>query len=827
MSKGNNSYFLTFIDHATRYTWVYVIASKSDVFKTFVKWKVMVEKQYERKVKIIRTDNGGEYTSNEFESYLSNEGITHQKTIPKTPEQNGVAERFNRTIMETVRCLLSDSELEEEFWAEALMTATYIRNRCINSFLGNRTPFEALNNKRPSVKHFRVFGCTAYAHIPKDERSKLNKKARLCKFVGYGTVIKGYKLYDVESKKIFFSRNVIFDELNKFEKSTDSKPSSPPLVFLPGDSDQIADDTSDEQQSVHSDDSNENPPEVQNPEVPPVIPPEANIHKSTRQRKAPIRYGNWDYNYNSTDEDSLICEMNSSQYNEPRTVNEAMNGSESPQWKLAMERELKSFDKNNVFELVKRTPDMNLIKSRWVFKRKKGSDGEIVSYKARLVAQGFLQRPGIDYDETFAPVVRFESVRTVLSLAAKHKLLVHHLDFNSAFLNGELKEDVYMTLPIGYVNKGNENLVCKLNKSMYGLKQSPKCWNDALDEYLKSLGFDQSSCDSCIYVKLVDKSLCMISVYVDDIIVACKNLEDLENIKLDLSSKFELKDLGSLSYFLGIKVVQQDNNISLNQASYVESLLNRFDFSNCKPVATPADVNSHLEKATDDCDLVDSTKYMSAVGSLLYLSTKTRPDIAYAVYNVSKFCSKPNVKHWMAVKRIFRYLKGTPNLGINYGPNDSDLVGYSDADWAGDRNDRKSTSGHCFLLNNAIISWRSVKQSCVALSTAEAEYVSLSGAAQEAVFLSKLLVDFKMSSNEPVVIFEDNQSAICIAKNSKHHSKTKHIDIKFHYVRDLVTSNCIKVVHCPTEHMLADIFTKPLPIDRFKKLVQLIGMTYN
>jgi len=192
ISRGNNSYFLTFIDHATRYTWVYVIANKSEVFETFVKWKVMVEKQYERKVKIIRTDNGGEYTSNEFESFLSNEGIVHQKTIPKTPEQNGVAERFNRTIMETVRCLLSDSELEEEFWAEALMTATYIRNRCINSFLGNITPFEALNNKKPSVKHFRVFGCTAYAHIPRDERSKLNKKARLCKLVGYGNVVKGY-----------------------------------------------------------------------------------------------------------------------------------------------------------------------------------------------------------------------------------------------------------------------------------------------------------------------------------------------------------------------------------------------------------------------------------------------------------------------------------------------------------------------------------------------------------------------------------------------------------------------------------------------------------
>jgi hypothetical protein len=253
-------------------------------------------------------------------------------------------------------------------------------------------------------------------------------------------------------------------------------------------------------------------------------------------------------------------------------------------------------------------------------------------------------------------------------------------------------------------------------------------------------------------------------------------------------------------------------------------LLSKFGLGNSNPVSNPVDVNSNLEKATDNCELFDPKRYQSAVGGLLYLSTKTRPDIAFAVSNVAKFCSKPTNVHWSAVKRILRHLKGTSEFGVLFEKTDSNCLGYSDADWAGDRNDRKSTSGYCFLMSNGVVSWRSSKQNCVALSTAEAEYVALAGAAQEAVWLKQLLSDLNHDYDDALTIFEDNQAAMCIAKNPGDHAKTKHIQIKYHFIRDMVQKNVIELEYCPTGEMLADIFTKALPSAQFVKLRSWLGV---
>ena len=788
---GNSSYFVTFIDHASRYTWVYVIKNKSDVFDTFKDWKMMAEKQYERKVKILRSDNGGEYVSKEFDNYLKSEGIIHEKSIPGTPQQNGIAERYNRTVIETVRCMISDSGLSKEYWGEALNTATYVKNRSPNSSLNrNMTPYEALNGRQPNVKHFKVFGSPAYVHVPYINRDKIDPKAKRCVFVGYGNTTKGYRLYDTTAKKIIYSKDVIFDEMNscQFEKENtdDSKVKT---VF----------DVPSENSSDDGEYAEERAPN-----------PEPDLRRSTRNRNPPNMYGEW----------TCIGTV----FEDPTTVKDALSAPESNDWKSAMEREMKSLNDHNVWDLVEQSKDMKLLNCKWIFKRKLGSDGCVSSYKARLVAQGYSQRIGIDYDDTFSPVVRFESIRTILSLAAKHGLKVHHMDVNSAFLNGELEEELFMKQPDGFVQAGKENYVCKLNKSLYGLKQASKCWNVALDSFLLDIGFVKSNVDNCVYVKVVDGIPCIVAVYVDDMIFACKNFEYLNAVKSQLSSKFLMKDLGDLTYFLGVNVIQGIDKITINQAAYVNLLLKKFGFEDCKPVATPADSNSFLEKATDSCELFDIRLYQSAVGALLYLSTRTRPDIAYAVSNVSKFCSNPTTKHWTAVKRIFRYLKGTVGLGISYLNNDSGFAGYADADWAGDRSDRKSTSGYCFLFNSGLISWRSVKQSCVALSSTEAEYVALSGCVQEALFLDQLLVDLKFDFDGPILVFEDNQSALCLAENSKNHPRTKHIQIKYHFVRNIIADNKIKVKYCPTELMLADIFTKALAPQKFINLRNMLGM---
>ena len=793
-SLGGGYYFVTFIDDASRYTWVYILKNKSDVFDTFKRWKTLVENLYEKKIKVFRTDNGGEYTSREFESYLVEEGIHHEKTIPKTPEQNGIAERMNRTLVEAVRCMLSDSKLPKTFWGEALSTAAYVRNRSPTVALQDMTPYEALNGHKPNVKHLRTFGCTSFVHIPKDERDKLDAKSKKCIFLGYGSTTKGYRLFNLDTKKVFHSRDVIFDE---FQCTSFEKESSKPDEY---------------EKYVEVEIPCEEEREVKDTVIPEIN--EGELRRSVRERKPPNFYGEW----------VNVC---SSESSEPTSVEEALNSPDSNKWKEAMKLEMESIARNNVWTLVEPPRDRKPISCKWVFKKKIGSDGSVCSYKARLVAQGFTQKIGIDYEETFSPVVRFESVRTVLSLAAQHGLHVHHMDVSSAFLNGELSEELYMKQPDGFVMKGKENLVCKLSKSIYGLKQSAKCWNSALDSYLKELNFKQSSSDSCIYTLISDDDVCIIAVYVDDIIICCESLEYLSKMKSCLSTRFLMKDLGVLNYFLGVNIVQENNKIFINQSVYANNLLKKFGFENCKPVSTPVDISleSTLVKATDDSDIFDKEKYQSAVGSLLYLSTKTRPDINYAVCNVAKYCSNPTTRHWCAVKRIFRYIKGTCDMGILYDShNSSECIGYSDADWAGDKSDRKSTSGYCFIMNNGLVSWRTNKQSCVALSTAEAEYVALAGAAQEAIWLKHLLSDMNFDIGSPLLIKEDNQSAICLAQNPKDHPKSKHIDIKYHFIRELVINNEIKIEYCPTNDMLADIFTKGLTADKFVKLRNMLGL---
>lgn len=799
-SLGGGKYFLTFIDDASRYTWINILKNKSEVFNKFVEWKTLIENQYNTKIKSIRSDNGGEYTSNQFESYLQKEGIKHQKTIPQTPEQNGVSERMNRTLTEAIRTMLSESKLPKSFWAEALSTAVYIRNRCPAAALKNKTPYEVLNDRKPDVKHIRVFGCKAYCHVPNNERSKLDSKSKHCVFLGYGSVTKGYRLYDPEKKNIIFSRNVIFNESQNF--NVDSQ--TTPTVELSTSS------SNHENEPANEEEEEEEAEAVATPEV-----TDQPLRRSMRETRPPDRYGEWVYSAASPS-------------NDPQSVEEALAGPDKTLWQQAMQSEMNSINSNQVWDLVEIPTGKTPIKSKWVFKKKIGPDGSVSSYKARLVAQGFSQQIGVDYDETFSPVVRFESVRTMLSLAAQQGCHVHQMDVSSAFLNGELSEEVYITQPQCFEANNRKNLVCKLNKALYGLKQAPRCWNITLDRFLKDSEFIQSTSDSCVYSKILETGeICLVAVYVDDLILVCKSLSVIDDIKESLSNRFLMKDLGQLKYFLGVNVSQTQNHIFINQSGYIGNILDKFGFGNCKPVSTPCDVSSGLVKTYDDRDLFDVNKYQSAVGSLLFLSTRTRPDVTFAVCNVAKYCSKPYMQHWLAVKRIFRYLRGTTNYGIMYSKSaGGECLGYSDSDWAGDKTDRKSTSGYCFKLgkDNGIISWRTNKQSCVALSTAEAEYVALANTAQESVWLRHLLSDLNVSTRKPLTIFEDNQSAICLANNPRDHSRMKHIDIKFHFVRELINNNEINVLYCSTNDMLADIMTKPLPAEKFIKLRTLIGM---
>ena len=798
-SLSGGEYFLTFIDDATRYCWIYILKNKSEVCDIFKNWKIMVENQTGHRLKILRTDGGGEYTSKIFEDYLTSEGVLHHKTVPHTPEQNGLSERMNRTLTESVRSMLSDCSLPAEFWAEAVSTATYLRNRSPLKCLQNKSAFEALFKKAPDVSHIRVFGCQAYAHINKSERKKLDMKSKQCLLMGYGEGVKGYRLYDPEKKKIFFSRDVIFNEAKSSQ------------VCLPEDDRHSPSSLQDEMPST-----SEQKKEKSSPKSLPVAPDFKekedqesipSLRRSSRERKPTDFYGEWTF---------LASEK------VPSTVEEALSSPESGNWKDAMNKEMSSLIKNNVWTLNELPEGKNPVKSKWIFRKKNNPNSKLTVFKARLVAAGYSQKYGTDYEETFSPVVRFETVRTLLSFAVEHNFHLKHVDVCTAFLNGDLDKEVYMEQPPGYIQNGSEDLYCKLSKSIYGLKQAPRCWNQALHAHLISMGFVQSQFDPCFYT-FFDDEPCFLLVYVDDIIIACKDASFIEGIKLELFNKFEMKDLGNLEYFLGIEIVHNPSTGSLwiGQSHYIEDVLAKFGMADSKPVKTPAEVVA----TNPESPLFDKTKYQQAIGSLLYLSIKTRPDIAFAVGRAARSCNNPTLDDWSSVKRILRYLRGTPKLGLLYSRSKSEVcVGYSDADWAGDKSTRKSTSGYSFLKNGSAVSWCSKRQPCVALSTAEAEYIALSSSAQEAIWLTNILRDFNYQDDSPITIYEDNISAIHIAENAQLSNRTKHIDIRFNFIKDCIFNNKITVKYCPTDHMFADILTKPLAYDRFVYLRNALGI---
>ena len=818
-SFGGSKYLLTLTDDYTRYVTVYFIRSKSEVFSKFVEYVSRVENETGLRVRAIRTDNGGEYTSQNFNKFCTDKGIMHQFTNPYTPEQNGVSERLNRTLIESARSMLYHAKMPLKFWAESVNTAVYLHNRSPTSALKDKTPFESWFGKKPNVSNLKVFGSVCFVHTPDHLRKKLDPKCRKAIFVGYPLESKGYKVYEVDAKRFRRCRDVLFHEnkFHTFEGVTNS------TLFYKDSmiDDTLPDDVKDEPSTATE--SSEDVPSV-GATYEDTFMQQVRSLGPTRQRKTPERYH---------PEKCFISESLTVENEEPQSMKEALDGKNSGKWKEAFDAEYSSLINNETWELVPPPLDANIVGSKWVLKVKRDANGNINRYKARLVAQGYSQVKGVDYDEVFSPVARNTSVRSLLALANAHDLEIHQMDVKTAFLNGSLDCEIYMSQPEGFVDPDRPNHVCKLKKSIYGLKQSARCWNITLDEYLKSVGYHKSNADGCIYVKSVKEandriSFVILGVYVDDIIPVSNNPVLLKAEKAALCERFEMVDQGEIHYLLGmsIKRDRECRTLTISQTNYVEKVLRKFGMENCKPISTPLELGRKFQQLSQGDEPFNVQTYQQAIGCLTYMSTATRPDIAAAVGVLSQYMSRPSKDHWIGVKRVLRYLKGTLMYGLKFSAHEEEpeLFGYSDADWAGDVDTRRSTSGYVFQIGSSTVSWSSKKQTTVAKSSTEAEYVALSSATQEAVWLRSLMGDLGRQMDAPTTIYEDSQGAIELAKNAKYHNRTKHIDICHHFVRERVVSNEIQVIYCPTGDMIADIMTKGLAKLTFEKLRDLLGV---
>nr|ABA95820.1 retrotransposon protein, putative, unclassified [Oryza sativa Japonica Group] len=819
ISEGGNWYFITFIDDYTRMIWVYFLKEKSAALEIFKKFKAMVENQSNRKIKVLRSDQGGEYISKEFEKYCENAGIRRQLTAGYSTQQNGVAERKNRTINDMANSMLQDKGMPKSFWAEAVNTAIYILNRSPTKAVPNRTPFEAWYGKKPVIGHMRVFGCICYAQVPAQKRVKFDNKSDRCIFVGYADGIKGYRLYNLEKKKIIIIRDVIFDESatwNWKSPEASSTPLLPTTTITLGQphmhgTHEVEDHTPSPQpsspmssSSASSDSSPSSEEQISTPEsAPRRVRSMVELLESTSQQRGSEQHEFCNY--------SVV---------EPQSFQEA---EKHDNWIKAMEDEIHMIEKNNTWELVDRPRDREVIGVKWVYKTKLNLDGSVQKYKARLVAKGFKQKPGIDYYETYAPVARLETIRTIIALAAQKRWKIYQLDVKSAFLNGYLDEEIYVEQPEGFSVQGGENKVFRLKKALYGLKQAPRVWYSQIDKYFIQKGFAKSISEPTLYVNKTGTDILIVSLYVDDLIYTGNSEKMMQDFKKDMMHTYEMSDLGLLYYFLGMEVHQSDEGIFISQRKYAENILKKFKMDNCKSVTTPL-LPNEKQKARDGADKVDPTIYRSLVGSLLYL-TATRPDIMFAASLLSRYMSSPSQLNFTAAKRVLRYIKGTADYGIWYKPvKESKLIGYTDSDWAGCLDDMKGTSGYAFSLGSGMCSWSTKKQNIVALSSAEAEYVAASKAVSQVVWLRRIMEDLGEKQYQPTTIYCDSKSAIAISENPVSHDRTKHIAIKYHYIREAVDRQEVKLEFCRTDEQLADIFTKALSKEKFVRDRELIGV---
>lgn len=813
-SPSGSKYFLLFKDECTGFRVVYFLRNKSEVFAKMKEFEALVLRQTGNNIKVLRTDNGTEYKSNDFAAFLRQKGIIHEKSSPYIHEQNGRAEREIRTLVSCARAMLVSRNVSKALWTEAVKTASYILNRTISRQCISATPYEQWFGHKPDVKHIRVFGSIAYMHVPKEKQvSKFDPRSKKLLFVGYDGDSSNYRLYDQETGKIHVSSDVVFDEVTvnptpkldntftidlSFENVPDDvSPAVPESV--PGDAPQ------DVPENAYEDVLEDESVDHETPDAE-VDPTEVRQLRDRDQIQRPIRF---------EDYEAFLTEVT------PATYEMAVSCPEARKWHAAMKEEMDALQDNNTWIMTSLPPGKRLIGCKWVYKLKTDSEGNIQRYKARLVAKGFTQREGLDYSETFAPVVRYESIRMLLAIAASEDLEISKFDVKTAFLNGDLEEELYMEPPPGLEQQQERGLVCKLQRSLYGLKQAPRCWNSKFVNFLNQFHFMQIESDKCVFIGNISEEKVYLALYVDDGLVISRSTAAINKILQYLKKCFQIT-IDDANLFVGLQLARNKltHQISIKQTSYIKKIITKFKMEDAKPSAIPMDPGKQLHRPKEE-EKLEGIPYREAIGALLFVARLTRPDIEFAVNRLSQFLTCYGQEHWNAVKTIIRYLKGTLKAGIVYGSSGSNfkLRGYTDADYAGCSDTRKSTSGFVFVLNGGPITWSSQKQDVVALSTTEAEYIALAHGVKDAIWIRRFLNELGIPMDY-VSINVDNQSAIKLASNPEFHKRSKHIEVRYHFIRQIYERGEIKLDYIQSKHQLADLFTKPLPKQRFSYLRQ-------
>ncbi|KAJ9544546.1 hypothetical protein OSB04_024253 [Centaurea solstitialis] len=917
VSLAGRKYVLVIVDDYSRYTWTRFLKTKDETSNLIINFIKAVQVQLKLPVQTVRSDNGTEFKNQVLKGFYNSLGITQTFSAARTPEQNGVVERRNRTLVEAARSMLAQSQLPQYLWAEAVNTACYTQNRSIIHRRFGKTPYHVLFGRIPNIDYFKVFGCPCFVLNESENRGKFGPKSDEMIFVGYSDCSVAYRVFNKKSRVVYESVNVRFDpfvelsstvssnadivsnnvvftdasssttssidppatsneldslfeyfyddlygtnQISSSNAGISSTPSSsttpssevsptssipcsdiPSLVSSPSSSPIVMDTIhpdiivdSHVQSSSHEVGDNDSIPEGHEPltmhptSTDNILEPSSvndqtplpHIAKWTKNHPIDLIIGDPTSGVQTRAASANECNFSVFLSNiEPTRVSDALQDSD---WVTAMQEELNQFEALKVWRLVKLPESKSVIDTKWLFKNKRDANNIIVRNKARLVAKGYRQQEGIDYDETFAPVARLEAIRMFLAYAAYKDFTVFQMDVKTAFLYGHLKEEVYVAQPEGFVDKEHPDYVYVLDKALYGLKQAPRAWYEELSKHLLSKGFKKGSVDSTLFLMKEGEHIVVIQIYVDDIIFSSTSRELCKKFETVMTEEFKMSMMGEINFFLGLQVRQFSDGIFINQSKYIFDLLKKYDMSGCHSIGTPMATGNSIGPDHEGKD-VDLRNYRSMVGSLMYL-TASRPDIMFATCVCARYQAKPKESHLAAIKRIFRYLKGTPYYGIWYPKGlGFELQAYTDADYGGCNMDRKSTSGHLQFLGNKLVSWASKKQQCVSTSTVESEYVAAASCCLQVLWMQSQLRDYGFEFKK-IPIYCDSKSAIAISANPVQHSKTKHIDIRYHFLKDNVEKENIEMYFVNTEYQLADLFTKALDEKRFKFLISRLEM---
>jgi transposase InsO family protein len=825
------SCFSVFIDDYSKFTVAFAMSSKGQAADCYKKYAAIAQAKFNSKISVLRVDDGKEYKSGALLTFCAENGTVVETTDGYTPELNGVSERAMRTIVEMMRTNLISSGLPKELWDEALFYSVHTIN--LLPFRGtDDSPYHRWTGRKAHFEKLHRFGALAVKHVPKETRKKLDAKGVECVFVGYDKT--GFRLFMPATHRIACSRHVrVMDkvaggsyfeclndpsndkglsfsdsdeELSKVVSDNDINWDFPvPLShFLAASEDSYLTPSETDSSQVQSNESSQ----VSHVDLPSV--PQGDLTARPRNLRNLTRR-----NYALYSAASVKV---------PATYEEAMASPFREEWKASMETELSSLKAKGTWELCEAPEKANIIKNRWVFSLKTDSFGNVIKFKARLTAKGYSQIHGYDYDETHAPVPDYTSVRLFFALVVLLCLLCDQLDINSAFLNSLMQFLCYMSQPQGF-NDGTAR-VLRLLKTIYGLKQGAHDWYETLREHLKSMGFKQFKSEPCLFVLRQNKNYVFLLVWVDDILVASNDGDLLKDTKVKILNRFEGKDYGPLndSLFLNWTVKRTGMSMYLNQRSLAHEIVQDFGLQDCSFVPSPGVQNVVLGLKQDK--MASNFEYRSAVGSLFHLVNCTRPDLSFSVSYASRFQSDYGNAEVTAVKRIIQYLKSTKDLGLFYVRNanfkEFELETYVDASHA--PQGEKSTTGFVIFLNGNPISWKTQKQSITAKSSGESEYVALSTAVSELVFIYTLLEEFGFQVKLPLQVFEDNTTAIKIASKPVQRSRVKHVHLHHHFVKDYVDLKLLQVQHISSEFQLADLFTKNLSGHTFQRLVKDLNL---